>query len=157
MLDFLTNQAAVKLMDQVGQPFKSVPHLPKEITNFLVTIIPWLALIGGVTGIIGAITTITGGSAVYRMSALVGVGSSYSTYMIVASVFSLITAALLLMAFTPLKNKAAAGWAFLFWTNVVSIAQNVVSLIIWQGGILGIIVGVIIGLYLLYEVRPLYK
>ncbi len=158
MLDFLTGKPAVKYMDQVGQVFKQIPHLPKEIVNLLVSVVPWLALLGGVLGAIGAVTTVLGGSAVYRASwMMAGVGSGYSLYIIIAAVFSAVMAALLLMAFAPLKDKKAAGWAFLFWANVISIAQNLVGLVLWHGSIVGIILSVAIGLYLLYEVRPMYK
>jgi len=157
MPKFLTDPAAQKFIDQIGQPFKNVPHLPKDIVDFLVVITPWLALIGGVSSILGAISTASSGSALNRMGAIVGVHTGFSGYMLVTAIFALIIAALLLMAFSLLKKKAKTGWTYLFWTNVVGIIQSIVYLILWQSGIVSMILGAIIGFYILFEIRPQYK
>ncbi len=143
-LDKLTDAEAMKFIDQVAEPFKNAPHLPKNITEILVKISPYLIVLG----LIGEVLAILG------MLALVALSPIFS---IVGLVVSAVSAFLMFSAFTPLKNREMKGWVLLFWIQLFSVAGTVVSAL---GGhfesIVGAVVGLAIGLYILFEMRSFY-
>jgi hypothetical protein len=76
---------------------------------------------------------------------------------IVTTVVTIANSVLLLMAFNPLKNKAMRGWVFLFWSEMLSAVDIVLSLLQGQtGSLVGGVIGLAIGLYILFEIRGSY-
>lgn len=149
----LTNAESMKFIDQVGEPFKNLPHLPQGIVDFFVMVAPWLALLGGVLGIIfGPLAFITGTLvSVLTLSPLLMIGIIGST------LISTIQAVLMLLAFNPLKNRETKGWVLVFWSEVLSGVVIVFNAL--QGNISSIIGGVIglaIGFYIIFEMRSSY-
>jgi hypothetical protein len=154
LADTLTSKGAVNFMDQLGAPFKSLPKLPAGIVDFFVSVAPWLALIGGVLSLIaGPLIGIIGS---------IGSLASLSPYMLILTLLStamlVAQAVLLLMAFTPLKNREFKGWALIFWSQMLGIVDSLLSIVLGDSSrIVGTIIGVLIGLYILYQMRPRYN
>ena len=73
-------------------------------------------------------------------------GFSYLTIVLIVQL------GLLVMALPGLFARKMSGWRLLFYAQLVSI---VLSLL--RGSIIGAIVGGVISLYVLFQVRPLYK
>jgi len=150
----LTDAKAMDIIDQVGSAFKSLPHLPSGVVDVLVKIAPYFALLGGVVGIIfGPVIGVIGGLAsILTLSPLLMISTlANAVIMIVQSI-------LLLLAFSPLKNRQMKGWIFLFWSQVMSIALMVLSLLLGHAGsIVGSILGLAIGMYILFETRDSYN
>jgi len=134
----LTNKQAQDFADKIGEIFKSVPHLPKEWVAFIVKYLPILAIIGAVLSLLSGLSVAMAG-----------------LYGMISAVFALATAALLFMAYKPLQDKKYDGWMLLFWSNVVSAVEALVMIVL-SGQFFGI-VGIIIGFYVLYELRPSYR
>lgn len=156
MLTKLTEPGAMKFIDQLEGPFKQLPHLPDGITKFLADVSPWLSIIGAIFSALAVIGTLP---LVLGTGALVGgmAGLYYPAYSpmyaIVSVVGSLITAILLFSAFSPLRRKDLSGWVYLFWTNIVAIVVNVIGIAFMATSIIGAILGAVIGLYVLFEVK----
>ena len=154
----LTGKEAQGFVGKFEAVFKGLPHLPKGIVDFLVSVSPWLAGLGGIFGVYGGLTSLffsqRRGAMWQYVKAYSGVGSGY---FIATSIISLLTGALLLMAFGPLKNKKLNGWMFLFWANILSLIQSIVSLVFGYGGLMGILIGAAIGFYILFEIKKSYK
>jgi hypothetical protein len=143
-LDRLTDAEAMKFINQVAEPFKSLPHLPKGVTEFLVKIIPWLALLGFF------------GSLIVILGALPAAAFG-SIYWVISLVVNAITAYLLFSSFTPLKNRELKGWIYLFWIQVMGLVGNLVGLLVGSySSVIGVAIGFLIGMYLLFEIRPFY-
>ncbi len=144
ILDKLTDAESMKFIDQVADPFKTLPHLPKNITEILVQISPWLVLLGLIAEVLGVVNALSWMAA-------------NPVFSLIALVISAVSAFLMYSAFTPLKNREMKGWILLFWINLLSAAGSVVSAI---GGnfssIVGGVVGILIGLYVLFEMRSFY-
>lgn len=155
MLASLTDKKARDLSDQVGNVFKDVPHLPKSWVEFLAKIAPWLVGLGGLTSLLGGFSSVLGGGAFNQMMyRYAGIGRNY---FLVSGVFSILVGVLLLLAFSPLKDRKMDGWMYLFWVQALGIVQTVVLLAYFGGGWLGSILGIIIGLYILFEMKSAYK
>lgn len=142
------------LVDTVGEWFEKFPPLPKNGREALVKFAPVISL---VFGILGVITSISGLGLLTATSPFAILGgaqavSSYGTGFI-AVLFYLVSSVLLLAAFPGLKAKKLSGWNMLFWSEIVSFVGGIVSLT----SILSALLGVIIGLYLVFQIKSYYK
>lgn len=151
----LTSKEALKFIAQVENIFKSVPHLPKGIVEFLVKIAPWLALVGGVLSVIGGISSLSGGLGA-EMSWMRLAGYS-STFFLISGVFQLLAGGLLLLSFKYLKTQHLTGWVLLFWEMVISIVQSIALMALWGGLNVMSVLWILIWLYVLFEMKPKYK
>ncbi|MBW7955655.1 hypothetical protein H3C66_02880 [Patescibacteria group bacterium] len=150
----LTDAKAMGFIDQVGDVFKGLPHLPSSIVDILVKIAPWLALLGGVLGLIaGPLIGILG-----SLGSIMTLSPYFMFVTIVTMVVTLANSILLLMAFSPLRQQMMRGWVFLFWAQLLSVVDIVLSLLQGQtASIVGGLIGLAIGFYILFEIRGSYK
>lgn len=130
--------------------FDKLPSLPKNATDVLVNITPWIALVFGILGVLGSLA---GLGILTALSPFVmlgnGIGGTATTLLTAA--LSLVSSALLLAAFPGTKARRMGGWNFLFWSEVVSTLSSVLLL-----SLTGVI-GAFIGFYLLYQIKGYYK
>jgi hypothetical protein len=153
----LSSKKAMKLINMLGDFFKKAPHLPKSWTKFLAKIMPWLALIGGIGSIIEGLRNLTmkgNGMGYGYMRAWLDINPSY---FVLVGILSIITGFLLLMAFNFLKEKKEQGWIYLFWTNLTGILANLLGVIFAYQGVFGLVVGTLIGLWLVFEIKREYS
>jgi hypothetical protein len=136
--------------------FAKFPHIPEGGRKWLAKIAPWLALI---FGILGAIALLTGGAlATLGIGASVAMAAPHMLSSLVSLLFSAISIILMLMAFPGLKAMKKTGWNLIFYSQVVSIVGGVLSVVLGSGmsGLTGLVIGAIIGFWLLFEIRSLY-
>ncbi len=118
--------------------FEKLPHLPKGIVRFLVKIMPWLALIGGIMMILGGVAAIG--------------------LFMVRSILNLISGVILVLAFKPLRARESKGWMYMFWVAIIGLVEVVFVLVTVSGvSFVGALVWQIIGFYLLFEMKKSYK
>lgn len=140
-----------KMLDE---NFAKLPSLPKGVTDFIVSINPWLSLVFGILSVLAGIAGFGLLTALSPVAAVAGAGG-YAVAGIVASVILLAEGVLMLLAFGPLKRKDVKGWNLMFWVLVLSVLSSVVSLRVF--GIVQALIGALIGYYFLYQVKPHYK
>jgi len=161
MNKYLTDPKVMKLIDQVGSYFKDLPHLPKNIVDFLVKVSPWLAGIGGVMSILSSLSMISvllNFSPFLRFSQInFGVGPSYMVMTLLFLVSQLAMGFLLLKAFKPLKERQEIGWIYLYWVMLIGLATSLISLIFSVQSLIGTVIWLVVDLYLMFEVRSAYK
>lgn len=155
------------LNDVLGE--KSGLKLPKNAKEGLVKIAPWLSLIGGVLGILSAIS-------LWRAAHQVNVWVDYANQLSaqlggpttnnlgvtfwLSIIMMVIFAALALLAFPGLKDKKKTGWNIAFYSMLAQVVYGVVSLFYSGGGFgsLGLsLVSAGVGFFLLFQVRSYYK
>ncbi len=155
MIDPLVNKQAQEMIKPIEDVFKSLPHLPKGLNEFFVKIAPWLTGLGGIFGILGGLSSLSGGGAASKfLSNFVGVSS---TYFLLSGLVSIVSGVLLLFAFNHLRNKKIEGWMLLFWSDVLAIVQSVLSIVYVGSGIVSSVIGLAIGFYILFEIKPFYN
>lgn len=131
---------------------KKAPALPKNIKELLVKFVPWLVIIGaalsvpGILSIFGATAVMT--SNPYGAAVAATLGPTY--YLSIALL--VVVVALEVFALPGLFAKKKAGWNFLFYATLVSALSSLVSF-----NLGGFIIGTLIGLYLLFQVKEYYK
>lgn len=150
---------AAALENWLAPLFEKAPHLPHNVRHTLASIAPWLAILGGILGLLALLSLL---SMLPMLSALpfmaMGVGSAYYAMypaLLVALILGGIGAVLDLMAFSPLQKRKKSGWNLLFYSQLLSAIS--ILLHMFSGySVFGSIIGLLIGLWLLFEIRSLY-
>lgn len=133
------------IINSLEDVFKKAPHLPANIREVLVRIVPILSLIFGVLGILVGLGAV-------GVSPIALFGGVDATFMVLISgVFAIASSVLMLMAYPKLTKHLYAGWTLLFWSEVISAVSALLTLSV------GSVIGIIIGFYLLFEIKGHYK
>jgi hypothetical protein len=138
------------LADSLEPWFKKLPQLPTNVVNVLFTYAPWIAIIFGIIGVLGALSAVSTFSMLAPFAFMGGASRFYGMGM-VTTVGWLITSVLMVAAFPGLRAGRLNGWNLLFWSEVVSVVASLTTFS------LGSIVGVAIGFYLLFQIKPKYR
>jgi hypothetical protein len=141
-----------KLIKDLEPTFAKLPKLPQGIVDFLVTISPYLALLGGIASIIVGPLALLG-----TLFSLLTLNPAIVFVTLMSSVLLFVQAIIMFMAFKPLKERAYKGWYLLFVSELISLAQSIVGLVLNLGGIVGVVIGFAIGFYILFSVKKEYK
>ncbi len=134
--------------------FSTLPHLPQNARQTISSIAPWFALIFGVIGLLGIVST--GAIASILSFSFFGNGLMQLSWTI--SILAAIFAAVFqILAYQPLTKKQKKGWNYLFYGTVLTAVAALVELIFGYGsGAAQTIIGSFIGLWLLFEIRSSY-
>lgn len=124
--------------------------IPAGGKEFIVKISPYLIIIFGVMAI-PIIVAGLGLTAIFAPFALLG-ASSFGVFAFIGAIVALITLVMELMAVPGLFNRTKKGWRLVFYASIVSLIGNILSF-----NILGGILGAIIGWYILFQVKEIYK
>ena len=143
------NKKAQDLIKYLEDLFAKLPNLPKGGREGLVKIAPWLALIFGILGVLGGLSAI----GFSPLALFVGVSASFNV--LISGVAAIIASVLLLMAYPKLSKHAYKGWELLFWSEIVNAVGALLS--ISASNVLGIVLGIGLGFYLIFQIKSYYK
>jgi len=129
--------------------FKKMPPLPPNAVGAIYKIAPWLALLFGILGILGALFAFGILTALSPFAVVAGTRNWGLGF--VAAAGWLVSSVLMLLAYPGLKAGKINGWNILFWSEVVNVVASVIGISV--GGI----IGAAIGFYLIYQIKPKYK
>jgi hypothetical protein len=149
---YLEHPAIEKLIKDLEPTFAKLPKLPQSIIDILVTITPYLALLGAIASLIIGPFAVLG-----TVFSLLTLNPAIVFVTLLSAVMLFVQAVLMFMAFKPLKAREYRGWYLMFVSELISLAQSIVGLILNLGGIVGIVIGFAIGFYLLFQVKKEYK
>jgi len=146
------------LENSLGALFKGLPHLPKDWRHWLADNAWWLVLIGVLLGCLAILSLIP---VVLGITIFTGIiaGPAAGALVIITGIVNMavlvISVALEAMAITPLKVKQKRGWDLLFLVSLVTFTGAALNALITGNvnHIIGLVVGTLVGLYVLFEVR----
>lgn len=130
---------------------KKAPALPAGIKDFLVSIAPWVVLVSVVVSIPAILALVGVSSFVMPMMAYSSYPGAGSMWMVSAT-FLVVTIVLEALAIPGLIKKSKQGWDMVFYSSLVGVVFNAVSL-----NIIGGIIGALISFYLLFQLRSYYR
>lgn len=131
---------------------KKAPALPKNVKDIIVSLAPWLEVVGAVFTL-PAIFGLFGLSAMMYRAPYAGyVAATTGFNFSFAMLFLLVGFVLMLLAIPGLFKRSKMGWNYVFYSSLIN---AVYSLITFQLG--SLIIGTLISLYLLFQVRSYYK
>ncbi len=146
----MASNSANQLIDTLEEQFSKLPPLPKNWKDIIVNVTPWIVLIFGVLGVIGGLAGV-GILAMFAPFIAIGSGVGVASGSIIGALLWLVSSALMVAAFPGTRAKKISGWNLLFWSEIVSAVAAVVSFSV--GGV----VGALVGLYILYQIKSYYK
>lgn len=155
LLALIHHPEVLSFIKKTELQLKNVPHLPKAFLELLVSVGPYLSLIGGILSIINGIKSLTGMGYEYRIMETFGLPSSMRY---VSGIEQLLVGAIGIWAFNYLKARQFTGWLLMFWSMVVTVIFSIIQAILYSVmGLFGTALIIIIGGYMLFELKPFYK
>lgn len=159
-----------KIEKSIEGPIAALPALPSESKRGLSLVWPWLALGAGVMQILTALWLYQWASVVNDYINWVNstpqlananlVTDRFSLWVWIAIAVLVIDALILLIAFPRLRKKQKSGWDLLLLAAVINLVYGFISVFIdgrgMISGLLGALVGSLLGIYLLFQVREFY-
>jgi len=134
---------------------KKAPALPKEWKEVLVKFTPYLAIIGVVMGIPGVLALLGMGTILAPLGLVGGMmtGRPFLGFGYIVSVLFLGVMILLEgLAIPGLFSRSKKAWTYLYWSALVGVVQNIVSF-----NVGGLVIGGLISMYFLFQVKEYYK
>ena len=132
---------------------KKAPALPQNAKEIIVKIAPILAIIAVVITIPAILVLLGLGGLATVVSPMGGVRSVSALPTMWISILLLIPTIILeLMAIPGLFARKMIAWRYMYWAQLISIVSSLI-----QFNLIGAIISALIGFYLLFQVRNLYK
>jgi uncharacterized membrane protein HdeD (DUF308 family) len=151
------------------------PKLPQGGKNFIVSVAPWLTLIGGVLSLLAGLSLwrwahAANGAADYvndlcnayavNAGACADVSDArLNLWVWLAIAVLIVQGVLYLLAFPGLRDRKKKGWDYVFYAALVSIVYSIVSLFTGYNAasnFIGALIGALISFWLLFQVRSAY-
>jgi len=129
---------------------KKTPPLPKNVKDLIVSLAPWLNLVLIIIAL-PAILAVLGISAYVRPFAY-WAGARLGSLYYLSMIFLGATLLLRLLALPGLFSRSKGAWRLLYYSMLVNLVYSLLSYNLFSG-----IIGVIIGLYFLFQVKEYYK
>jgi hypothetical protein len=129
---------------------KKAPALPDNVKEFIVKYGPYIALVLLVINL-PIILAAIGLSAIFAPMAALG-GVNAFTGLSLGIIFLIITVTLQALALPGLFKRALQGWRLLFYSSLFSLVYSLLT-----GSLVSGLIGVAIGFYFLFQIRPYYK
>lgn len=151
--------------------FKKLPQMPQNGRKGLASAMPWLTLAGGILSLLAVWYLYQAVAWVDQWAGFTN--SLYSSVGYTAPVSGIsamawlslallgLQAVLFLVAFPALRAYKKSGWNILFWTALVNVVYDVVYNLFGYGymnfgQLIFSLIGTAIGMYLLFQIRPIY-
>ena len=122
-------------------------QFPDNVREFIVKYGPWIMAFFMVLSLPAILVGLGLGT-----FAMPFAGAAYATGFGIAAIGMIVTFVLNALALPGLFARKMSGWTLLFYGELVSIATSLL-----QGAVVSAIIGGLIGLYILFQVRTLYK
>jgi hypothetical protein len=150
-LSAFTGEKALAFIDVLSKAFNVLPHLPMKISRVLAKIMPWLALIGIVLGIV--FSPIMG---ILSLLSLITLEWDLIATLFVSTIILVLNSAMLIKSFNPLRRLEYLGWVYLFWANVFGLITTGWN--VWTGDqpLVRSLISAVINVYLLFEIKRVF-
>lgn len=129
---------------------KKAPALPGEVKEFLVKFGPWISLILGIM-LLPVVLAAFGVGALFMPVAL-GIGGRFGANYMLGILVALVQMGLQFAAISGLMKREIKGWKLMFYATLVGGVYSLVSY-----NFFGLIIGMGVGLYFLYQIKSYYK
>lgn len=153
-----TNQAkdALSKLEGLFEEYlgHKAPAMPDNIKDTLVSFAPYLAILSVVLTVPALFALIGIGTAVGPFTAFLGAGymMQYSFSYMVGAGTLLVSAVFAALAIQGLFKREMKAWRLMYYSSLISFVASVL-----QGSVMSALVGLVIGMYILFQVREKYR
>lgn len=136
-------------LEQLGDEYlirKAPWHLPHKWKETIAKILPAIVLIVAIISVPGIFLSLL---------IVLGVGGFYTeSYMLVLlqTVITILIALFYFRSYDRLRRRLYRGWAYVFYAALLGFVSHLL-----QGSIVGNIIGFLIGMFIIFQVKELYK
>lgn len=139
-------------LEKLGEEYlvKKAPALPEGVKEAIVKFGPWISLILMIISAPLILGFLGIGTLMMPIGYLGGLqaGMGYTASMIFTAVIMVME----LIALPGLFKRAKAGWTMMYYATLVTAVQNLVAF-----NLGGLVIGTLLGLYVLFQVKSYYK
>jgi lysylphosphatidylglycerol synthetase-like protein (DUF2156 family) len=145
------NQLETMLDEYLG---KKSPAMPDNIKDIIVSFAPYLAIIGIVLSLPALLALFGIGALMGPFTAFLGASymMSYGLGYYIGVVGLIISAVLDALAVGGLFKRSLKAWRLMYYSALVSFVASIL-----QGSFVSALIGVLIGMYVLFQVKNKYK
>ncbi len=129
---------------------RKAPTLPKGVKEAIVKFGPYIALIFTILAVPAVLLALGLGTLLTPFSFFAGVTAGFSFGLGV--VFALITFVMEAVAIPGLFKRAKSSWNLLYYATLLGVLQNIITF-----NLGGLVIGSLLSLYFLYQVKEYYK
>lgn len=130
---------------------KKAPSLPVNIKEILVQFAPWITIITVIASL-PVILGIFGLGAMFYSLPFAGYAAAAGFNYTLAVIFLGISVVMRALAVPGLLARSKSGWNMLFYATIVNAVYQIINF-----EIIGMVIGTLITLYLLFQVKEYYK
>lgn len=128
--------------------YSKLPGLSKEIKEFIVRVLPFIALVIGILITFSSIIDLIGSPFLNAFTA--GGGATVFQKLMIVNILGFLEGVFLVLAFAGLRKRKKIGWNLIFWSQVLFIVSALLSFS--PSFVLGFIF-----FYPLFEIRTNYR
>ena len=142
---------------------KNPAKLPEGVRSWLAKNSWWLAGVGGVVTLLGAVqmwNVAHWTSSLGEFYSAIGYTSNIGLWWYLLLIVTIIEGVALLIAAPKLKNMKLSGWRLLFYLSLLGIVIGIISLLTPGYGLsylIGVVIGVAIGWTILMQIRDKFS
>jgi hypothetical protein len=129
---------------------KKAPSLPENIKEIIVKFAPYLSIIGIVISIPGLFLLLGLNTLFAPAVLLAGAGFGFSN--IISILFMVITLVLEALAIPGLFSRKSSAWKLIFYVALINAVNSLLHF-----DLFGLVIGTVISMYFLYQVKSFYK
>ncbi len=132
---------------------KKAPALPQNIKEIIVKIAPYLVIISLIFAIPAILALFGIGSLATVLSPLGGARSVAGSLTIWVGTILIVSSVILeIMAVPGRFSRKITAWRYMFWAQLITIISILVQI-----NIVGALLSTLIGFYILFQIKSLYK
>lgn len=145
------NQLETMLDEYLG---KKAPVMPENIKETLVSFAPYFAIIGIVISLPALFALLGIGAMMGPFSAFLGASymMSYGITYYVGIIGIIISSVMEALAIQGLFKRSMSAWKLMYYASLITFVATIL-----QGNLSSALVGGLIGLYILFQVKGMYK
>lgn len=126
--------------------------LPLGLKEFLAMIAPYLIIISAIVAVPALLVAFGISTAFAPVAMMGGYGYGWGTSMLITLVTTVVVLVLEIMAVPGLFKRAHGAWRLMFYVSLVQLVGGVLAM-----NLVGTLIGAIIGWYILFQMKDLYK
>lgn len=128
--------------------------LPENIKELIVNLAPWLVIVGLILTIPGILMVFGLGALVAPFTPFFGPGYavSYGINYLLSMATLAVVVVLEALAVPGLFKRSKKAWTLIFYSSLVAVVSGILG-----GNLIGAVVGGVISLYFVFQVRQYYK
>lgn len=132
---------------------KKAPALPQNIKEIIVKLAPYFAILSVIVTLPAIFLLLGLGGLTTMMAPFAGMRPISSVPTMWISILLLVPVVILeAMAIPGLFSRTTKAWKYMYWAQIITIVSNLA-----QFNVIGAILSAVIGFYVLFQIKSLYK